>query len=280
MQLCKKLPPHSCWVEAFCGSAALTFAKEPAPIEVINDINDNIINVFKQLRENHDDLVNKIRLTPYSRKELELARIINSDDNDIERARKFLIQSMMAINGIFGKERGGFSYSESYSRSNKEARVNRWYNLPVRLEKVVERLRSVRIENIDAIKLIKKYINRPATLIYLDPPYLGDRTQGYTNDLNDINYHNKLLELVNNAKCMIFISGYTHELYNLQLNKNNGWTKKTLNTSIKNSKGMQFNRTEVIWMNKWYNQALETNRIPIELTEKEIKYNKINPERH
>ena len=61
MQLCKKLPPHSCWVEAFCGSAALTFAKEPAPIEVINDINDNIINVFKQLRENHDDLVNKIQ---------------------------------------------------------------------------------------------------------------------------------------------------------------------------------------------------------------------------
>ena len=51
-QIINSLPPHNAWVEAFCGSAALTLAKRPAPIEVINDLDDQIINLFEQLRNN------------------------------------------------------------------------------------------------------------------------------------------------------------------------------------------------------------------------------------
>jgi len=46
-----------CWVEAFCGSAALTLAKRRAPIEVINDIDGEIVNVFKQIRNNQKELL-------------------------------------------------------------------------------------------------------------------------------------------------------------------------------------------------------------------------------
>lgn len=279
LQLCSELPPHNCWVEAFCGSAALTLAKPPAPIEVINDIDGEIINVFKQLRNNQDEICRLIALTPYAKQEFEEARIANANNNELERARKFLVQAMFAINGVFGRERGGFSYSQSYSRNGRDARVNRWYNLPDRLAQVVERLRSVRVENRDAIELMEMFTNRPATLVYLDPPYLGERTQGYTNDANDEVYHLNMLKLADKAKCMVFISGYENKLYDEFLTKRKGWVHKTIDTVTKDSKGQSHVRSEVVWMNKHYQKAVQSGKVPIRLSEKEKKQNKVNPER-
>lgn len=279
MQLCSDLPPHNCWVEAFCGSAALTLRKKPASIEVINDIDNEIVNLFKILRDNHTELCRQIELTPYAETELLEARISKSDLSDIERARRFLVQSMMAINGVFGEAKGGFSYSDSYSRHGHDARVNRWLNLPDRLKLVVDRLKSIRIENKDALKIISKYINRPATLIYIDPPYFGKRTNGYNMDANNEKYHTQLLELANKAKCMIFVSGYESPLYNKLLSDELGWTKKVIETSTKDSRGNSHHRDEVVWMNKHYTQALLNGKVPVDLTDKERKEGKVNPER-
>ena len=279
LQLCSELPPHNCWVEAFCGSAAVTLRKEPAPIEVINDIDNEIVNFFEQLRNNHEALCQAIELTPYAEAELNKARTHIEGLSELERARRFLVQSMMAINGLFGEARGGFSYSDSYSRNGHDARVNRWNNLPERLKLVISRLKKVRVENKDALKLLQKYKNRPATLVYLDPPYLGERTNGYNKDANDRDFHKKLLEFSNRAKCMIFISGYENELYNSILTIQNGWEKKTIETSTKDSKGNSHERTEVVWMNKHYIKALKEEKVPIVLTEKERKQGKVNPER-
>lgn len=279
LKLCENLPPHNCWVEAFCGSAALTLAKPPAPIEIINDIDNEIVNLFEQLRNNHKELYRLIELTPYASQELVNARIKDNHDTDLERARKFLIQSMMAVNGVFGKERGGFSLSDSYSRNNREARVNRWNNLPERLSKVVGRLKGVRVENRDAVELIKRYVNRPATLIYLDPPYLGDRTNGYAIDANDHTFHNELLELANKAKCMIFISGYENDLYKSLLSPKKGWQNKTIETTTKDSTGNSHARTEVVWMNNHFTEAARSKQLPLKLTIKEKKLKKVNPER-
>ncbi|MBC8489123.1 MAG: DNA adenine methylase [Bacteroidetes bacterium] len=278
-QLCRELPPHYCWVEAFCGSAALTLAKAPAAIEVINDINGEIVNLFQQLRKNHKELCRLISLTPYARQELEYARTGNENDSELDRARNFLVQSMMTINAVFGKERGGFSYSQSYSRNGRDARVNRWYNLPERLTRVVERLRNVRIENRNAIELLKMFVNRPATLVYLDPPYLCKRTKGYINDANDEAFHMELLELAKEAKCMIFISGYYNKLYDKLLKEKTGWKCKTIDTTTRDSKGQSYIRSEVVWMNKHFQKAIKSMEIPIKLTEKEAKQKKLNPER-
>lgn len=279
LELCKNLPPHSCWVEAFCGSAALTLAKKPAQIEVINDIDNEIVNLFEQLRNNHVELTRQIALTPYAHQELINARIKNNNDSDIERARKFLVQSMMAINGIFGEERGGFSSSDSYSRNNTEARVNRWNNLPERLSKVVERLKNVRIENKNAVDLLENYIDRPATLVYLDPPYLGDRTNGYNIDANDEDFHKNLLDVAIKAKCMIFISGYENKLYKTMLSKDRGWEKKSIKTVTKDSSGNSHDRIEIVWMNSHFIKAAALQQLPLRLTAKEKKGKKVNPRR-
>lgn len=279
-RLCRELPPHNCWVEAFCGSSALTLAKKPAPIEIINDINNDIVNLFRQLRTKPKELIRSIELTPYAEEELTQARIADVKNlDDLERARLFLIKSMMAINGVFGKEKGGFSYCESYTRNGYEARVNRWNNLGIRLDRVVNRLKGVRIENKDARKVLSRYSNRPATLVYLDPPYLADRTNGYDHEANDLEFHQELLQIANHSNCMIFISGYENNFYNSALAERNGWTKESIETSTRDSKGNTHARTEVVWMNKHFNRALKTKRVPIRLSASEKKQNKVNPTR-
>ena len=273
------LPPHSCWVELFCGSSALTLAKEAAPIEIINDIDGNIVNVFQQLRNSPTKLIRSIELTPYAREEFLQTRNGSVPLCDIERARKFLVEAMMSINGVLAGNKGGFSYSNSYSRSGKEARVSRWKNFPKRLSDVADRLRDVRIENLDAIKLLKKFVNRPATLVYIDPPYLMERDSGYVNDAREVEFHVELLKLCNHAKCMILISGYENPVYEEFLSPVRGWEKEIINTSTTPTSGKKLHRKEVVWSNKVAAKASATNRVPIRLTQKERLQKKVNPTR-
>ena len=277
-QIINALPPHNAWVEAFCGSAALTLAKEPAPIEVINDLDDQIINLFEQLRKNSEKLISAISLTPYARKEYLIAKYANENVDPLEKARRFLISTMMTVNGAVGETGAGFSFSQSYTRNGKEARVNRWYNLSKRLEKVVERLKSVRVENRDARELLEMFLSKPATLFYIDPPYLMQRSHHYKHDIDE-KFHIELLELSNKAKCMMLISSYDNELYNEMLSPKNGWAKTVIETNTADTSGKKYGRKEVLWKNKLFEKAYRNNRVPIRLSEKEKKQHKVNPTR-
>ena len=278
-QIIDQLPPHHAWVEGFCGSAAVTFAKAPVPIEVINDIDGDVVNLFNQLRNNPEKLCNFVALTPYSRAEFQMARKREKGISSLERARRFLVATMMTVNATYGSSNAGFSFSQSYARGNKEARVNRWYNLPERLESVVERLRGMRIENLDACDLVRMFNNRPATLMYLDPPYFTRRQHRYTIDANNIEFHLELLNACQQAQCMILISGYENDLYNTELTKKNGWDKRTIKTHTRGTSGKVSERTEVLWMNAQFTKAKKKNQVPIQLSVKERKENKLNPTR-
>ncbi len=274
-----KLPPHSAWVEAFCGSAAVTLAKNPAPIEIINDIDGQIVNLFEQIRNNCKVLCEAVALTPYARDEYHMAKNIENELTPLERARKFLVATMMTVNGANGGDNAGFSFSQSYTRQGREARVNRWYNLPERLSLVAERLRNVRVENLDARVLISRFIDRPATLIYLDPPYFMNRQQAYTHDANDESFHSELLDICCKSHSMIIVSGYDNNLYNSILKVTLGWTKELIPTTTRDTSGKDHLRTEVIWKNKYFYQAQATMELPISLSSKEIKQKKVNPQR-
>lgn len=279
-QIVRALPPHNAWVEAFCGSAALTLAKKPVPIEVINDLDGQIVNLFQQLRDNPDALCTAIALTPYARAEFQNARKPEIEEKPLERARKFLVATMMTVNGTVGSLTGsGFSFSQSYTRDGQEARVSRWYNLPERLASVTERLRHVRVENRDARELLEMFSDRPATLIYLDPPYFVNRRHTYTIDAKDEPFHKELLEICCKARCMILLSGYENDLYNKILTKKNGWNRLTLQTTTRDTSGKDYTRNEVLWKNKYYLKAESIGRVPIRLSVKEKAENKINPPR-
>jgi DNA adenine methylase len=273
------LPPHNAWVEALCGSAAVTLAKKPAPIEVINDIDGEIINFFRQLRDNTSQLERVVRLTPYSRKELELARVSGESVNDLEKARRFFVRAMMAINGSFGEEKGGFSFSNSYSRGGMEARVCRWKSTVDYLHTIALRLSRVRIENKDAVKLFREFMDRPATLVYFDPPYLGNRMRGYDFDQTSVDYHDQLLRVILKAKCMVFISGYQSDLYDEYLSTERGWTKRIIEATTRGHNGKNANRQEILWFNMQYQKASRAGRVPIRLSEAEKRFKKLNPKR-
>ncbi len=278
-QIISKLPPHNAWVEAFCGSAALTLAKAPAPIEVINDLDGQIVNVFRQLRNHAKALCRAVALTPYALEEFEMAHTQAGNIEPLEKARRFLVATMMTVNGTVDGSGAGFSFSQSFSRENREARVNRWYNLPQRLEQVVERLRNVRVEKRDARELLRMFADRPATLVYLDPPYFVRREHGYAIDANDRKFHAELLETCVKAKCMLLVSGYDTDLYRTMLRKKDGWTKIEIETHTRDTRGKDYARTEVLWMNGQYAKAQTTGRVPVRLSQEETAQNKINPPR-
>jgi len=278
-QIVTDLPPHNAWVEAFCGSAALTLAKKPAPIEIINDINGDIVNFFCQLRDNSTEMSRLLMYTPYAREELARARSRETKLSDLERARRFFVAAMMAINGSFGEAKGGFSFSNSYARRGMEARVSRWRAMPDYLRLIADRLSQVRIEKKDAIKLFGNFMNRPATLVYFDPPYLADRKRGYDHDQFSEEYHERLLKAANRAKCMVFLSGYENDLYNDYLTRAQGWHKRRIKTTTRGHNGKDSEREEILWFNEQYSSALRSGRVPVRLSAKESRFKKVNPER-
>jgi DNA adenine methylase len=255
----------------------MTLAKKPAPVEIINDINEEVVNFFKQLRDNGDELLIQIELTPYARVELDLARAAGRRISNLERARRFFVAAMMAVNGSFGTKKGGFSVSNSYSRNGTEARVSRWRSMSDWLFTVIERLKNTRIEKKDAIRLFQEFSDRPATLVYLDPPYLADRVQGYEHDANSEEFHRRLLNVALEAKCMVFISGYESPLYGGLLTKDQGWVKKKFPAITKGNNGKCFPRSEVVWFNRAYVETKRTRRVPLQLTNKERRNRKVNP---
>lgn len=284
LTIAQMLPPHNAWVEAFCGSAAVTMAKKPAPIEILNDADLQVVNVFRQLREHAAELIRLVELTPYAREEFQAAYRRPNAVNGLEQARRFLVASMMTVNGAMGSNgqgvrHSGFSYSQAYARNGQEARVSRWNSLPERLRSVVQRLKRVRIEHKDARDLLRMFLDRPATLVYLDPPYLMDRDTKYKVDANEKAFHEDLLELCCRAKCMVLVSCYDNPLYNSFLTKREGWKRTTIKTHTRDTKGKDLVRTEVLWKNRFFVKAVATGRVPIRLTSKELGNHKVNPVR-
>ena len=235
--------------------------------------------MFRQLRDRPTELIDAIKLTPYAHEEFERAMKDPAPEDDSERARRFLVRAMMAVNGVLGKARGGFSFSNSYSRNGKEARVNRWSNYPARLEAVADRLRNVRIENRDALELLRMFSNRPGSLVYIDPPYLTNRNGGYIVDIEDEQYHVELLRQVNVCRCMIVISGYRSDVYETMLSQDNGWASVSLGTFTKTTSGILRSRVETLWLNEEATKALASKEIPVRLSEKELADGKVNPAR-
>ena len=278
-RIVQDLPPHNAWVEGFCGSAAVTLAKPPVAIEIINDADGEIVNFFEQLRSNSEALCRSIALTPYAREEFELARNGERVGDPLERARRFLVRCMMTVNAAVAGGCSGFSFSQSYARGGREARVNRWYNMPERLERTVERLRGVRIENRDACELVAMFADRPATLMYLDPPYFTKREHGYAIDARDLEFHVKLLEQCKKARCMLLISAYETEVYEKLLRPEDGWEKRLIETQTRDTTGSSFVRTEVLWMNARFLTAQRTGKVPVRLSKLERYNNKLNPRR-
>lgn len=220
-----QLPSHKVYCEPFFGSGAVFFTKKPSGTETINDIDDNIVNLFRVVRNSANELARVIEMTPYSRSEYR--DCYDSNGDDVERARRFLVRTWQAY--------GGKTYCSSswaHDRTNQVFRPKYWCKLPERILATVERLKMVQIENMDALELIDLY-NREGTLLYVDPPYLkSTRTQlHYKHEFASVDEHKALLQLCKRHKGHVMISSYDNELYNSELD---GWEKRSMRVATNN----------------------------------------------
>lgn len=243
---------HNCFVEVFAGSGSVLLNKEPSRVEVYNDINEEVVNFFKVLRQKPDEIVKLLQLTPYSRKEFIEACGDTSTKDDLERARLFFVKARQVRNGMATLATPGkWSYTKKDSRGKRALTVNQWLNSIDQLFEISERLKQVQIECVDALEVIERY-DTEDTLFYLDPPYLFDTrsAKNYYKDEYSNDDHIKMLDSVKKIKGKVIISGYNNDLYNNAL-KN--WQQslrepKLSNSTLTNSTEKNF-RQEVVWTN-------------------------------
>lgn len=168
-QLLPLFPEHKCYVEPFCGGAALFFRKDASKVEVINDINGELINLYRVVKNHLEEFVRQFKWALSSRQIFEWEKATPVEVlTDIQRAARFYYLQNMA----FGAKVEGQTFGTATT-----APVG--INL-LRLEETLSiahlRLARTTIEHLGWVECIEKY-DRPHTLFYLDPPYWG--TQGY-----------------------------------------------------------------------------------------------------
>lgn len=228
------------YLEPFAGSSAVFFNKKPGIVETINDIDGDVVNFFRVLRDNPDQLIRGIQLTPFSREEYKLS--MERCEEPIERARRFAVRTTQSIG----------AKPDSGWRNHKKAKIGgtalKWNGLPETLATAVTRLKGdtkniVQIEKMDAMKLIQKY-DYPDVLMYIDPPYVKDsrRTNKLYQHEMDNEGQNELLEIITKSKAKIILSGYESDLYDSKLS---GWYKDSIQTRTTATDLA----TEIIWMN-------------------------------
>lgn len=188
-------PDHTCYVEPFCGAAALYFMKPPAKVEVINDINGELVNLYRVVQHHLEEFVRQFKWALTSRQIFKWLQITPEETlTDIQRAARFFYLQKMA----FGGKVDGQTFGTSTTSGPK-------LNL-LRLEEDLSaahlRLSRTYIENLDWMECIKKY-DREHTLFYCDPPYWG--TEGYGVGFDLVQYE-RMAELAKNIRGRMAIS--------------------------------------------------------------------------
>src|SRR5205809_5837873 len=207
------LPTCHHYVEPFAGSAAVLLNREPSPVETYNDIDGEVTNFFRVLRDQKERLVEQIGLTPFSREEFYRALSEENVASDIERARRFFVRARQVRTGLAQTASlGRWANCKNTSRSGMSGVVSRWLGSVDMLPVIAERLLRVQIENRPAMEIISLYDDKK-TLFYCDPPYpheaRGD-SKAYGFEMTD-KEHEQLAGLLTKVRGSVAISGYRCE---------------------------------------------------------------------
>ncbi len=170
------LPKTQHYCEPFGGSAAVLINREPSPVETYNDLDGEVVNFFRVLRNQKEELIEAIGLTPFSREEFELALSKPAEPiSDLERARRFFICARQVRTGLAQTASSGrWAHCILTSRAGMAGAVSRWLGSVEDLSLIAQRLLRVQIEHAPAIEIIKRY-DTPETLFYCDPPIRKSR---------------------------------------------------------------------------------------------------------
>lgn len=248
------VPEHEVYVEVFGGGASLLLAKEPASLDVFNDLNSGLVNFFRVIRdkEKFKRFQHLVSLTPFSREEHEVCKATwQNCEDDVERAYRWFVVARHCFGGVFGS---GFGTSKSTGRYGMAPNVAGYLSAVNRLPEISARLMRVQIENADFRKILKRY-DSPDTFFYLDPPYVGETRKVkdlYPNEMSDQD-HEELVEMVLKLKGKVMLSGYATPIYGAL--ECAGWERHEFKAYCSASPNVRHvvdrpdkRRTEVVWV--------------------------------
>jgi len=225
--LIKLLPPHEVYLEVFGGGAALLLSKSPAKVEVYNDINSDLCNLFRVIRDDKlfPIFLRKVKWTLYSREEWRRARkSYRYVNNPIERAVRFFV----VIRQSFSKMGQSWSYAVA-----SKSQAPPYFSFIQELEAIHRRLQNVQIENLDWKDCLEKY-NSDKALAYIDSPYVKEvrrcKSNVYEYEFTE-ERHEELIEfLLTKWKGKALVSGYRNPIYT-KLEKR-GWIRKDIKVAL------------------------------------------------
>ena len=246
-----QFPQHRIYTEAFGGAASVLIQKPRAYGEVYNDLDEDVVNLFRVLQRPSGgrELERRLRLTPFARKEFE--KSYQSAKEPIERARRLIIRAFMGFgsNGHNSNRSTGFRANSNRSGTTP---AHDWNHYPNYVRIFTERLQGVVIECRPAIEIILQQDSQE-TLHYVDPPYVHstrtDDSPDYNFEMTD-NDHCELASVLNGLKGMVVLSGYESDLYS---NLFKDWKKITRRAIADGGR----TRIEVLYVN---HKAAEKNK--------------------
>jgi DNA adenine methylase len=166
--LLARFPPHTCYVEVFAGGAALFFLRHPAEVEVLNDVNGDLVNLYRVVRHHLEEFVRQFKWALSSRQVFEWTKATPPTTlTDIQRAARFFYLQQQAF--------GGKLEGQTWGTATTAPPIN-LLRIEENLSAAHLRLTNAYIENLDWAACMERY-DRPHTLFYLDPPYW--ETEGY-----------------------------------------------------------------------------------------------------
>lgn len=241
------VPPHKIYCEPYFGGGALFFAKAPADVEIINDLNSEVVNFFKVAKTRFAELEKEIKGSLHSRELYKKAMVVYSNPDmfdEVKRAWAFWV----ATNQGFSSLIGSWGFGKTNSKEKAVAHKRDCFSC-----EFSERLKGVQIENNDALKIIARADSKD-TFIYVDPPYVGS-DQGHYKGFNE-QHLDELLKTLSSVKGKFLLSSYPSPLLNKYIRKNK-WRVQRLDRPVAVTKLTDKMKTELMIMN--YDPATVTS---------------------
>lgn len=240
-KLAKKLNasflPHRTYVSTHAGGLSDVLNKSPAAIEVANDLDPGLINLYVVATQMTADFCEYLHGLSYSAETFRRSAAWLTDDDQLLRAVGFLVKNRM-----------------SFSSSGRTFMIDRmgvdgkgWHPFINSIHQTARRLSPFWFLNADASEVIQEY-DRPDTLFYVDPPYLesersADRHYAFEMTREQ---HEALLKILIRCKGMVYLSGYRSDLYDQYLGD---WCRVEwpVTSAMSHSEGQGRDRTECLW---------------------------------
>lgn len=194
-QILPLFPVHECYVEPFCGAAALFFLKAPAKVEVLNDINGDLVTLYRVVQHHLEEFVRHFKWALASREMYRWLQATPAETlTDIQRAARFFYLQKL---GFGGKVSG-----QTFGTATTSKPALNLLRLEEQLSAVHLRLHQVFVEHLAWSVCLEKY-DRPHTLFYMDPPYW--KTEGYGVEFG-LDQYDRIADLMGSMKGKAVVS--------------------------------------------------------------------------